>query len=407
MAKKEKVTMNEEQQVLQEQHQEQTQEQTQEQKETLPPQIERRIKKLISLGKKKGYITYEDIDKAFPPDFEGFDTNLIERIHEELEKHGINIVENEPEEEEISASSDEQELEELLEKESPEIHDSSNVRDSIKMYLKEIGKIPLLTPAQERELARRAQMGDKKAKEKLITSNLRLVVSIAKRYMGRGLSFQDLIQEGNIGLLKVVEKFDWRKGYKFSTYATWWIRQAITRAIADQARTIRIPVHMVETINKLNRLRREYYQKHGEEPSIEELAKMMGKPPEKIKEILEAAKETISLESPIGEDEDSSIEDFVADDSIASPKKEAMRMLMREELEKVLKTLSPREAMVLRMRYGLLDGKPKTLEEVGQYFNVTRERIRQIEVKALRKLRHPSRSKYLKSLLSLMDENEG
>jgi len=403
MAKKEKATMNEEQQILQEQ----SQEQTQEQKETLPPQIEKRIKKLISLGKKKGYITYEDIDKAFPPDFEDFDTNLIERIHEELEKHGINIVESEPEEEEMSASGDEQELEELLERESPEIHDSSNVRDSIKMYLKEIGKIPLLTPAQERELARRAQMGDKKAKEKLITSNLRLVVSIAKRYMGRGLSFQDLIQEGNIGLLKAVEKFDWKKGYKFSTYATWWIRQAITRAIADQARTIRIPVHMVETINKLNRLRREYYQKHGEEPSIEELAKMMGKPPEKIKEILEAAKETISLESPIGEDEDSSIEDFVADDSIASPKKEAMRMLMREELEKVLKTLSPREAMVLRMRYGLLDGKPKTLEEVGQYFNVTRERIRQIEVKALRKLRHPSRSKYLKSLLSLMDENEG
>ncbi|MCD6551726.1 RNA polymerase sigma factor RpoD [Thermotoga sp.] len=379
-------------------------EQAKEQEKRFPSQIEKRIKKLINQGKKRGYITYEDIDKAFPPNYEEFDTNLIEKIYEELEKYGINIVESDSEEETGTST---EELEELLEKESPEIHDTSNVRDSIKMYLKEIGKIPLLTPAQERELARRAQMGDKKAKEKLITSNLRLVVSIAKRYMGRGLSFQDLIQEGNIGLLKAVEKFDWRKGYKFSTYATWWIRQAITRAIADQARTIRIPVHMVETINKLNRLRREYYQKYGEEPSVEELAKMMGKPPEKIKDILEAAKETISLESPIGEDEDSSIEDFVADESVPSPKKEAMRMLMREELEKVLKTLSPREAMVLRMRYGLLDGKPKTLEEVGQYFNVTRERIRQIEVKALRKLRHPSRSKYLKSLLSLMDENEG
>ncbi|PLV60180.1 RNA polymerase sigma factor RpoD [Thermotoga sp. KOL6] len=395
MAEKKEIIMNENQQVN-------TKTNSREENK-FPPEIEKRIKKLIRQGKKKGYITYEDIDKAFPPDFEGFDTNLIERIYEELEKNGVNIVESDTVEEDTST----EELEELLEKESPEVHDTSNVRDSIKMYLKEIGKIPLLTPAQERELARRAQMGDRKAKEKLITSNLRLVVSIAKRYMGRGLSFQDLIQEGNIGLLKAVEKFDWRKGYKFSTYATWWIRQAITRAIADQARTIRIPVHMVETINKLNRLRREYYQKHGEEPSIEELAKMMGKPPEKIKDILEAAKETISLESPIGEDEDSSIEDFVADESIPSPKKEAMRMLMREELEKVLKTLSPREAMVLRMRYGLLDGKPKTLEEVGQYFNVTRERIRQIEVKALRKLRHPSRSKYLKSLLSLMDENEG
>jgi len=375
------------------------------QEESVSSQIEKRIKKLIQLGKKKGYITYEDIDKAFPPDYEDFDTNLIEKIYEELEKNGINILEGEIGEEEESANL-EDEVKELLERESPEVHDASNVRDPIKMYLREIGKIPLLTPRQERELARRAQMGDKKAREKLIVSNLRLVVSIAKRYMGRGLSFLDLIQEGNIGLLKAVEKFDWRKGYKFSTYATWWIRQAITRAIADQARTIRIPVHMVETINKVNKLRREYYQKYGEEPSIEELAKMIGKPPEKVKEILEASKETISLESPIGEDEDSSIEDFVADESIPSPKKEAMRMLMREELEKVLKTLSPREAMVLRMRYGLLDGKPKTLEEVGQYFNVTRERIRQIEVKALRKLRHPSRSKYLKSLLSLMDEDE-
>jgi len=370
-----------------------------------PEQIEKRIKKLINLGKKKGHITYEDIDKAFPPDYEGFDTSLIEKIYEELEKNHVTIMDKEPSEGSEEAVTDD-EVMKLLEEESPEVYDSTSVKDSIKMYLKEIGKIPLLTPSQERELARRAQMGDKKAREKLITANLRLVVSIAKRYIGRGLPFLDLIQEGNIGLLKAVEKFDWRKGYKFSTYATWWIRQAITRAIADQARTIRIPVHMVETINKLNRLIREYYQEHGEQPSIEELAKMMGKPVEKIEEILEAAKETISLEAPIGEDEDSTIGDFVADDSIPSPKKEAMRMLIREEVEKVLRTLNPREAMVLKMRYGLLDGKAKTLEEVGQYFNVTRERIRQIEVKALRKLRHPSRSKYLKALLSLLDEEE-
>ncbi len=370
-----------------------------------PEQIERRIKKLINLGKKKGYITYEDIDKAFPPDYEGFDTNLIEKIYEELERNHVTIMDKEPSEGSEETVTDD-EVMKLLEEESPEVYDSTSVKDSIKMYLKEIGKIPLLTPSQERELARRAQMGDKKAREKLITANLRLVVSIAKRYIGRGLPFLDLIQEGNIGLLKAVEKFDWRKGYKFSTYATWWIRQAITRAIADQARTIRIPVHMVETINKLNRLIREYYQEHGEQPSTEELAKMMGKPVEKIEEILEAAKETISLEAPIGEDEDSTIGDFVADDSIPSTKKEAMRMLIREEVEKVLRTLNPREAMVLKMRYGLLDGKAKTLEEVGQYFNVTRERIRQIEVKALRKLRHPSRSKYLKALLSLLDEEE-
>jgi len=370
-----------------------------------PEQIEKRIKKLINLGKKKGHITYEDIDKAFPPDYEGFDTSLIEKIYEELEKNHVTIMDKEPSEGSEETVTDD-EVMKLLEEESPEVYDSTSVKDSIKMYLKEIGKIPLLTPSQERELARRAQMGDKKAREKLITANLRLVVSIAKRYIGRGLPFLDLIQEGNIGLLKAVEKFDWRKGYKFSTYATWWIRQAITRAIADQARTIRIPVHMVETINKLNRLIREYYQEHGEQPSTEELAKMMGKPVEKIEEILEAAKETISLEAPIGEDEDSTIGDFVADDSIPSPKKEAMRMLIREEVEKVLRTLNPREAMVLKMRYGLLDGKAKTLEEVGQYFNVTRERIRQIEVKALRKLRHPSRSKYLKALLSLLDEEE-
>ncbi|HBJ81534.1 MULTISPECIES: RNA polymerase sigma factor RpoD [Pseudothermotoga] len=364
-------------------------------------EIEKRVRNLIKTGKKKGFITYDDIDKAFPPDYDGFDTSLIEHIYEELEKNKINIQDTEPIEE--IDEDVESEIPSLLE-EGPEIYDNVALKDPIKMYLREIGKIPLLTPSQERELARRAQIGNKRAKEKLIESNLRLVVSIAKRYIGRGLPFLDLIQEGNIGLLKAVEKFDWKKGYKFSTYATWWIRQAITRAIADQARTIRIPVHMVETINKLNRITREYYQKHGEQPSLEELAKLMDKPVDKVEEILQASKETVSLEAPVGEDEDSTVGDFVADENITSPKKEAMRMLMREELEKVLKTLNPREAMVLKMRYGLLDGKAKTLEEVGQYFNVTRERIRQIEVKALRKLRHPSRSKYLKSLISLLDQ---
>ncbi len=366
--------------------------------------IDKRIKNLIKLGKKKGFITYDDIDKAFPPDYDGFDTTLIEKIYEELEKNKINIQDAEPESLDETAELSDEELQAL--EDNPEVFDNLSLKDPIKMYLREIGKIPLLTPSQERELARRAQIGDEKAKRKLIQSNLRLVVSIAKRYMGRGLPFLDLIQEGNIGLLKAVEKFDWRKGYKFSTYATWWIRQAITRAIADQARTIRIPVHMVETINKLNRIVREYHQAHGEQPSIEELAKVMEKPTEKIEEIMQAAKEIVSLESPVGEDEDSTVGDFIADESIPSPKKEAMRMLMREELEKVLKTLNPREAMVLKMRYGLLDGKAKTLEEVGQYFNVTRERIRQIEVKALRKLRHPSRSKYLKSIISLLDQGE-
>lgn len=362
-------------------------------------EIQKRIKRLITVGKKKGYITYDDIDKAFPADYEGFDSSLIESIYEDLEKNKVVIKDSEEgATSEIGAQTESEE--------GPEIFDNVALKDPIKMYLRSIGKIPLLTPSQERELARRAQMGSKRAKEKLIESNLRLVVSIAKRYMGRGLQFSDLIQEGNIGLLKAVEKFDWKRGYKFSTYATWWIRQAITRAIADQARTIRIPVHMVETINKLNRTMRDYYQKHGEQPTVEELAKLMDKPEDKIEEIMQAARETVSLETPVGEDEDSTIGDFVADDSISSPKKEAMRMLIREEVEKVLRTLNPREAMVLKMRYGLLDGKSKTLEEVGQYFNVTRERIRQIEVKALRKLRHPSRSKYLKSLFSLLDHHE-
>jgi len=368
----------------------------------IDPKIEKRIKNLVKIGKNKGFITYEDIDKAFPPEFEGFTSDLIEKIYEELEKNNIKILEKDPSE----TPEEPEDIESLLKEGGPEMFDNTSLKDPIKMYLREIGKIPLLTPSQERELAKRAQEGDKRAREKLINSNLRLVVSIAKRYIGRGLPFLDLIQEGNIGLLKAVEKFDWRRGYKFSTYATWWIRQAITRAIADQARTIRIPVHMVETINKLSKIINEFYKENGRQPTLEELAELMDKPVEKIEEIMEAAKEIISLESPIGDDNGSTIGESVPDETVISPKKDAMRMLIKEEVERILDTLGPREAMVLKMRYGLLDGKAKTLEEVGQYFNVTRERIRQIEVKALRKLRHPSRSKYLRLLLKLMDEEK-
>jgi len=369
-------------------------------------EIDKRIKKLLRQGKKKGFITYEDIDSAFPPDYEGFDSTLVESIYEEFEKNKINIVEKEPVEEDDDIESEGgEELVSILET-TPEMYDNISLKDPIKMYLKEIGKISLLTPSRERELARRAQKGEPKAKEELITANLRLVVSIAKRYIGRGLTFLDLIQEGNIGLIKAVEKFDWKKGYKFSTYATWWIRQAITRAIADQARTIRVPVHMVETINKLNKVIREHLQDFGEYPTIEELGKLTGKTPEKIEEILAASKETVSLESPISGDEESTMGDFIHDDSMEQPEEAAMKMLLREQIDQILDTLSPREAMVLKMRYGLLDGKTKTLEEVGQFFNVTRERIRQIEVKALRKLRHPSRSKQLKALLGMLNTSK-
>jgi RNA polymerase primary sigma factor len=367
-------------------------------------QVKKNIDKLIKLGKKQGYITYADIDNAFPPDYKGFDAQMMEKTYEELEKNKIRIVEKDEEEEEDTEDTEEEEIDSLLSS-SPEMYDNISLKDPIKMYLKEIGKISLLTPSKERELARRVQKGDNKARRELIKANLRLVVSIAKRYIGRGLSFLDLIQEGNIGLIKAVEKFDYKKGYKFSTYATWWIRQAITRAIADQARTIRVPVHMVETINKVNKVIREHLQEQGEYPSVEELGKLTGKSPEKIEEILAASKETISLESPISGDEESTMGDFVHDESVEKPQESAMKMLLRERIDHVLDTLSPREAMVLKMRYGLLDGKTKTLEEVGQFFNVTRERIRQIEVKALRKLRHPSRSKQLKSLMGMLNDS--
>src|SRR6056297_1842454 len=350
-----------------------------------PDEVKARMKELVNIGKKKGYITYEDIDKSLPPDYTGFDGNFLETIYENLEKANVIIRESEPdadddddEKDEVSSTNVEV-MEKIISTAGPAIFDNASyTKDGVKMYLKEIGRIPLLTPTQERTYARKAQRGNDKSKQKLVVANLRLVVSIAKRYIGRGLTFLDLIQEGNIGLLKAVEKFDWKKGYKFSTYATWWIRQAITRAIADQARTIRVPVHMVETINKINKIRREYLQEHGDYPSVKTLASMTGKTSEKIEEILQADKETLSLESPVGGDEDSSVGDFVADVENINPEDSAMLMLLRDEINEVLNTLGPREATVLKMRYGLIDGRQKTLEEVGKYLNVTRERVRQI-----------------------------
>lgn len=284
-----------------------------------------------------------------------------------------------------------------------EMCDNISMQDPIKIYLKEISKSKLLTPSRERKLAMRAQKGDKKARDELIKSNLRLVISIAKRYTGRGLSFLDLIQEGNIGLMKAVEKFDWRKGYKFSTYAYWWIRQAITRAIADQGRTVRIPVHLVETINKMNRIVNEYIQENGEAPDLETLAELMDKPVEKMKEILISSKSIYSLNAPISNDVDSEGEsellDFV-DSDIPTPHEEGRKMIIREKVEEVIDTLSTKEAMVLKMRFGFIDGKQKTLEEVGEYFNVTRERIRQIESKSIRKLKHPVRRKMIENILN-------
>ena len=362
---------------------------------------------------KNGILTYSDIDEAMPVEVsDELDTELIEKIYVALEEAGIQILDDEDseEEEEISDVLDDTRTEEEPADDYPDfyddielkMYDNISLNDPIKIYLKEISKVPLLTPARERLLAKKAQKDDKKARDELIRSNLRLVISIAKRHVGRGLSFLDLIQEGNIGLIKAVNKFDWRRGFKFSTYATWWIRQAITRAIADQARTIRIPVHMVETINRLNKVIREYLQEKGEYPSVQELSKVMGKSEEKVNEILLSARDIISLNSPLtsgsGEDDDSETGDFVGSQDL-TPEEEAQKMILKEKLEEVLDTLHPKEALVLKMRYGFLDGKQKTLEEVGQFFNVTRERIRQIETKALRKLRHPSRSSQLKDII--------
>ena len=336
------------------------------------------------------------------------DDEMVDKVIDMLGKNGVDVLPMEP----IGAEIDDFELGEPSADDLAEAEDEGvekididslvegvSIEDPVRMYLKEIGKVPLLTAEEEIELAKRMEKGDEEAKNALAEANLRLVVSIAKRYVGRGMLFLDLIQEGNLGLIKAVEKFDYRKGYKFSTYATWWIRQAITRAIADQARTIRIPVHMVETINKLIRVSRQLLQTLGREPSPEEIAAEMNIPEEKVREILKISQEPVSLETPIGEEEDSHLGDFIEDDNVPAPAEAATQMLLREQLDKVLDSLTDREKKVLRLRFGLDDGRQRTLEEVGKEFNVTRERIRQIEAKALRKLRHPSRSKQLKDYL--------
>ncbi len=375
-------------------------------------------KELIDKGKKKGVLSYKEINDAFE-DIE-IATEEIEQLYDKFEKEGIELVEDlDKELEEIEVSKEE--LEDLS------VPEGINIDDHVKMYLKEIGKVNLLTAEEEMSLAKRMADGEEakaaledeeseltdaereqleiivadgeQAKKGLAEANLRLVVSIAKRYVGRGMLFLDLIQEGNLGLIKAVDKFDYTKGYKFSTYATWWIRQAITRAIADQARTIRIPVHMVETINKLVRVSRQLVQELGREPTPEELAKELNMPVEKVREISKISQEPVSLETPIGEEEDSHLGDFIPDDDAPAPSEAASFVLLKEQLGDVLKTLTPREAKVLRLRFGLDDGRARTLEEVGKEFEVTRERIRQIEAKALRKLRHPSRSKKLKDFL--------
>jgi RNA polymerase primary sigma factor len=346
------------------------------------------IREVAEVGKAKGILTYKEVMDAF----EKIDipTEQIEKVYETLERLGIDVV---PEIDD--------EIDEVDAEEDPElsIPDGITVDDPVRMYLKEIGKVPLLTADEEIELAKKMEAGFEEPKKRLAEANLRLVVSIAKRYVGRGMQFLDLIQEGNLGLIKAVEKFDYKKGFKFSTYATWWIRQAITRAIADQARTIRIPVHMVETINKLIRVSRQLLQELGREPHPEEVAKEMGMSEDKVREIMKISQEPVSLETPIGEEEDSHLGDFIPDDDAPAPAESAAFTLLKEQLIDVLDTLTPREEKVLRLRFGLDDGRARTLEEVGKEFNVTRERIRQIEAKALRKLRHPSRSKKLKDYL--------
>ena len=350
-----------------------------------------RISELIEAGKSKGVLTYKEIVELLG-DIE-LDSEQFDRILDTLSGLNIEVIKEDAiPEAELNAEPVEEEID-------ISVPEGISIDDPVRLYFKEIGKVPLLSAEEEIELAQRMEEGDEEAKKRLCEANLRLVVSIAKRYVGRGMLFLDLIQEGNLGLIKAVEKFDYRKGYKFSTYATWWIRQAITRAIADQARTIRIPVHMVETINKLIRVSRQLLQEYGREPQPEEIAAEMGIPEDKVREIIKIAQEPVSLETPIGEEEDSHLGDFIPDDDAPAPAEAAAFTLLKEQLMSVLSTLTPREEMVLKLRFGLEDGRARTLEEVGKEFKVTRERIRQIEAKALRKIRHPSRSKKLKDFL--------
>ena len=363
--------------------------------ETKVANSEEKVKKILDQAKKKGKVTYDELASQLG----NANPDQVEKVFDAFEQMGINVIGDDGDDIEPDAE-DLEEVEDI----SVEDLDVDNMEgisldDPVRMYLREIGKIPLLNYDEELELAKRILEDDEEAKKKLTESNLRLVVSIAKKYVGRGMLFLDLIQEGNMGLIKAVDKFDYTKGFKFSTYATWWIRQAITRAIADQAITIRIPVHMVETINKLIRTSRHLLQQNGREPTPEEIAEEMEIPVEKVLEIQKIAQDPVSLETPIGEEDDSHLGDFIQDDDSPSPQDAASYTMLREQLEEVMKTLTPREAKVLRLRFGLDDGKARTLEEVGKQFNVTRERIRQIEAKALRKLRHPSRSKKLKEYM--------
>ena len=367
--------------------------------ETVQARFQEKLRELLALAKKKkNMLEYQEINDFFSE--LQLDAEQFEKILDFLEANNIDVLritEDDVDDEMLLEVEEEEEIE--VEKIDLSVPDGVSIEDPVRMYLKEIGKVPLLSAEEEIELAKRMELGDQEAKKRLAEANLRLVVSIAKRYVGRGMLFLDLIQEGNLGLIKAVEKFDYRKGYKFSTYATWWIRQAITRAIADQARTIRIPVHMVETINKLIRVSRQLLQELGREPSPEEIAAEMNMPVERVREILKISQEPVSLETPIGEEEDSHLGDFIQDDNVPVPADAAAFTLLKEQLEEVLGTLTEREQKVLTLRFGLEDGRARTLEEVGKEFNVTRERIRQIEAKALRKLRHPSRSRKLKDYL--------
>ena len=367
---------------------------------------EQALKGLLELGKKKGSLTLKEMSDALVDI--NLDSDELDALYSDIEAAGVTIQGAEAmiavmRDAEAEEEFNENDVEEVTEEEIADtdaMADGFAIDDPVRMYLKEIGKVDLLSPEEEIELAQRMSEGDEEAKRRLAEANLRLVVSIAKRYVGRGMLFLDLIQEGNLGLIKAVEKFDCTKGFKFSTYATWWIRQAITRAIADQARTIRIPVHMVETINKVIRVSRQLLQELGHDPQPEEIAEEMNLPVERVREILKIAQEPVSLETPIGEEEDSHLGDFIPDDEALEPAEAASFTLLKEQLIEVLETLTPREAKVLRLRFGIEDGRTRTLEEVGKEFNVTRERIRQIEAKALRKLRHPSRSKKLKDFLN-------